>query len=61
MVFCNCSYQRCSWLTGLLVGRPVEEHQHESKVAIAQVGTPSCLNSADGYMYNTRYSIPWSE
>ena len=29
----------------------------------AQVGTPCtpCMNSADSCMYNTRYSIPWSE
>ena len=29
----------------------------------AQVGTPCtpCMNSADGYMYNTMYSVPWRE
>ena len=29
----------------------------------ARVGTPCtpCINSADGYIYNTRYSVPWSE
>ena len=61
MVFCNCSYHSRSLLTGLPLGRPVEEHQHESKVAICSSRNPSCLNSADDYMYNTRYSVPWSE
>ena len=58
--FCNCSYLDCSCWPGLPVGRPMEENQHESKVATLS-SRDHLPQLCDGYIYNTRYSIPWSE